>query len=362
VTVTSSFQSLTRAMFLGFRRDRRALFFTILLPLVFLVIFGGVFGHASAPKVTIAEAGQVPILDAAMGHDTSHHLSKIIKLTRADTLKDAQNKVKKGDADLGVQATGPGGGDLTLFYSGSNQVTSGTAQSIMQDLVQTANVEASNTPPKFRISAVEQVEDKSLKPIQFFTPGLLGWALASAGIFATSQTLVQWRTTGLLRRLRLSPAPISSVFGARVAVSLLLALIQMAVFLLVAQLPVFGLKLAHYWWMAIPMLVCGVLAFLSIGMVIGAWAKTQESAQAMTQIVVLPMAFLGGSFFPLSAAPGWYQALSYAMPLRYLNTGMTNVIARGEGPGSALPYMLVLLGIAAVFSVVGLRLFKWDDA
>lgn len=355
----SSFRSLARAMFLGFRRDTRALWFTVIFPLIFLLVFGGVFGHATAPKVTIAQIGQVRLLDEALAHDAKGGLSKVVKLTTTADQKTALDKVKKGDADLAVAEDG---GRISLFYSGADQVKSGTAQSIMSDVVQSANEAASGRPATYSITSNQQVEDKSLKPIQFFTPALLGWALASAGIFGASETLVRWRTTGLLRRLRLSPAPIRSVFGARVVVSLGIALIQMAVFLVVAQLPMFGLKLSHYWWMAVPVLLAGVLAFLSIGMVIGAWAKTQDSAQTVTQLVVLPMAFLGGSFFPLDAAPGWFKGLSYVMPLRYLNTGMTNVMARGEGPASVLPEIGVLLAIAVVLTLVGLRLFKWDDA
>ena len=59
-------------------------------------------------------------------------------------------------------------------------------------------------PPAFQLSA-QQVEDKSLKPIQYLTPGLLGWAIASGGAFGAALTLVGWRKNKLLRRLRLAP-------------------------------------------------------------------------------------------------------------------------------------------------------------
>jgi len=108
--------------------------------------------------------------------------------------------------------------------------------------------------------------------------------------------------------------------------------------------------------------IAGVLAFLSIGMLIGAWAKTQETAQAVTQLVVLPMAFLGGSFFPLDAAPGWMKTLSYIFPLRYLNEGMLNVMGRGLGPMSALPQIGILVAVAVAGTLIAVRLFRWDVA
>ncbi|WP_312874304.1 ABC transporter permease [Actinomadura litoris] len=353
----ASFKSLARAMFLGFSRDRGALFFTILFPLMFLAIFGGVFGHQTTSKVKVLEVGRAAVLDQAVAHD-SGGLGKVMKVTRASDRAAALRKVEKGDADAVVEQRG---GELVVHYSAADQVKAGTVRGLMDSLVQSANQAASGKPPAYKL-ATQQVEDDSLKAIQFFTPSLLGWALASAGVFGASQTLVTWRTKGILRRLQLSPAPIPTVFAARVAVSLAVALAQFALFVLVAQLPMFGLRLGHAWWMAVPMVMAGVLAFLSIGMVIGAWAKTQETAQAVTQLIVLPMAFLGGSFFPLDAAPSWMKALSYIFPLRYLNEGMLNVMGRGLGPASALPQIGVLLGVAVVGALIATRLFRWDAA
>ncbi|POM22692.1 Inner membrane transport permease YbhR [Actinomadura rubteroloni] len=349
-----SFRSLARAMFLGFRRDRGALFFTVLFPLMFLVVFGGVFGHQTSSKVDVIEIGAAPLIDGAVAHDAD--LRKTMKVTRYATSAAALRKVEKGDAAAAVEQRD---GTLVVHYSAADQVKAGTVRGLLGAVVQAANQEASGRPPTYRMSDV-QVEDDSLKAIQFFTPSLLGWALASAGVFGASQTLVTWRTKGMLRRLRLSPAPIATVFGARVAVSLAVAMVQLGLFLAVAQLPVFGLKLMGAWWMAIPSVVAGVLAFLGIGMLIGAWAKTQESAQSMTQLVVLPMAFLGGSFFPLDDAPVWMRTLSYVFPLRYLNEAMLNVMGRGLGPASALPQIGVLLGVAAVTAFLASRLFRWD--
>jgi ABC-2 type transport system permease protein len=357
VSTYQSFKSLSRAMLLGFRRDRTALFFTVLFPLMFLVIFGGIFGSQTTSKVTVLEVGQAPVLDAAVTHG-SDELAKVLKVTKTSDRADALRKVEKGDADAVVEQRG---NQMVVHYSATDQVKSGTVRGLMNSIVQSANQSATGKPPAYTL-ATQQVEDDSLKAIQFFTPSLLGWALASAGVFGASQTLVTWRTKGILRRLQLSPAPVPTVFAARVAVSLAIALVQFALFVLVAQLPMFGLQLSGAWWMAIPMVIAGVLAFLSIGMLIGAWAKTQETAQAVTQLVVLPMAFLGGSFFPLDASPGWMKTLSYIFPLRYLNEGMLNVMGRGLGPSSALPQIGVLLGVAVAGALIAVRLFRWDDA
>ena len=55
--------------------------------------------------------------------------------------------------------------------------------------------------------------------------------------------------------------------------------------------------------MSIPLLVVGTLCFMSVGLLAGAVTKTTEGAVNMANFLVLPMAFLSGSFFPLDAAP-----------------------------------------------------------
>ncbi len=352
----SSFRSLARAMFLGFRRDRGVLFFTIALPLFFLVIIGGVFARQSTPKSSVLEIGAVPVVDS-MPAATRAELGKSLKITKISDRDAALGKVRKGDYDAALEQSG---GRVVIHFSAADQVKAGTAQGQVNALVQAANQEASGTAPKYSLRS-EQVEDRSLKAIQYITPGLLGWALAAAGMFGASTTLVTWRTKGILRRLRLSPVPIRTVLAARVTVSLGIALIQSVLFIGVATLPVFGLKLAHDWWMAFPMILCGVLSFLAIGMLVGAWAKSQESAQAVTQMIVLPMAFLGGSFFPIDDAPGWLRVVTEVFPLRHLNDGMLKVLARGAGPVSVLPQMGILLAFALVAAVLAVRIFRWEQ-
>jgi ABC-2 type transport system permease protein len=61
--MSSPFVSLSRAILLGFLRDRAAVFFAIVFPLMFLVLFGGIFNESSSPKVDLIEVGSVPLLD-----------------------------------------------------------------------------------------------------------------------------------------------------------------------------------------------------------------------------------------------------------------------------------------------------------
>jgi ABC-2 type transport system permease protein len=348
----NAFRSLSRALLRGFVRDRTALVFSLLLPVLFLALFGSIYRGTSTPKLTVVQVGQVSLLDSA-----GPELAKVLTVTHAASWEDGLSKVHRGDAAAAVEQIGH---SLYVRYSIADQTTAGIVQTLFSSIVQQANQPSVRRSGGYTL-VIHQAENKALSPIQFLAPGLLGWAIASGAAFGAAITLVNWRHNKLLRRLRLAPVGTSSVVLARVGVSLLVALIQTALFIAIATTPYFGLKLTAAWWMAIPVVLCGTLAFMSIGLLVGSFTKTQQAATAVANLIILPMAFLGGAFIPLDFAPGWLREVSYAMPLRYLVTGVQDVMARGEGPAAALPAIVILLGLTAVLTVISVRVFRWDE-
>ncbi|HEV7628270.1 MAG TPA: ABC transporter permease [Streptomyces sp.] len=357
-----SFMSLSKAMALGLLRDRAAVFFTLVFPLMFLAMFGALFSNDSTPQSKVIQVGDVKVLDA-MPDQQRAALRDVLKIEKTDGSAEAESealeKVRKGDMDAAVIQRGKSG--IEMRYSAADSVRSGNVRGVVDSVVQQANQQATGQPPAYRL-APRQVEDKSVKPIQFLTPGLLSWAVAMGGVFGSALNLVSWRKKRILRRLWLAPVSAGSVVGARVGVNLALAFAQTAVFIGLATLPVYGLQLSGYWWLCLPLVACGTLAFMSIGLLIGSWAKTEEAANGLAQIIILPMAFLSGSFFPLDVAPGWVRAVSEFLPLTYLAEAMQSVLSRGESWGAVLPVMGGLLAFAAVLSLIASRLFRWDDA
>jgi hypothetical protein len=76
-----AFRSLSRAMFRGFARDRAAMFFSILFPVMFLLLFGSIYKSSSTPRINVVEVGPVSVLDQA--RTASHgQLDRVLKITR----------------------------------------------------------------------------------------------------------------------------------------------------------------------------------------------------------------------------------------------------------------------------------------
>lgn len=208
----------------------------------------------------------------------------------------------------------------------------------------------------------QPVEGTSFHYIDFVAPGVLSWGVASASVFGVAFTLMNWRAGDLLRLIRMTPTSLPAVMAARVVLTIVIALSQAVLFVLVALLPPFNLALASSWPAALPFLVLGTVAFMAIGAVIGTFADTAEAVAAVANAVMVPMAFLSGAFLPLAMMPDWLRAVSNVLPLRYMNDGISASL-RGESMPAAdwlLP-VAVFAGVTVLFSAVALRYFRWSN-
>lgn len=350
----TAFRSLSVAILKGFLRDKASVFFALVFPLMFLVLFGGLLGSQGQSKVDLVQVGDVALVDELPG-PAREAFEDTFDVSRSDDLDAALAEVRKGDADVAIEQQD---GELVAHYTQTDQTEAAITQGTLRAFVDAANVAATGEPPAYTLTT-EAVEDDSLTTIQFVTPGLLGWAVAMSAAFGAAATLQGWRQSKLLRRLQLAPVTTRTVVAARVAVTIGIALVQMAVFVGLGA-GAFGLQLTGSWWASVPLLVVGTLCFMAVGLFAGATTRTVEGAVNMANFLVLPMAFLGGSFFPLEAAPSWLQAFAQVLPLYWLNEGMLDVLVRGEGPSAVLLPMLVLAGFALVLTLLSARLFRWE--
>jgi ABC-2 type transport system permease protein len=333
-----AFKALSLAIVKGFVRDKTSVFFAVVFPLMFLVLFGGLFADQSQSKVDLIQVGDVALVDdLPKGADDA--FQETFHVEHSEDLDAAIRKVRKGDADVAIEMDGD---TLVAHYTQTDQVKAAITQGALQAFVDGTNVALlsadAKQPPTYDLHT-ERVEDKSLKTIQYYTPGLLGWAVAMSAAFGAAATIQGWRQSKLIRRLQLAPVSTGTVVGAA-----------------------FGLTLTGSWWMSIPLLVVGTLCFMAIGLLAGAITKTTEGAVNAANFMVLPMSFLSGSFFPLDGSPAWLRAFSNLLPLKHLNDGMLDVMVRGEGPSAALVPMAILLGFAVVVTAVAAKLFRWETA
>lgn len=347
-----AYLSLFKALGRGWLRDRSQIFFTILLPLMFMVLLASVFGSGDTAASRVVAVGDVPVLEGADPDDFT--------VTEAADLDAALAMLREGDADAAVAQDGT---TVRIYPSATNSTSGAIAAGNLSAMIDDVNVEvlsAAAPGEPVLTTEVEEADGGALKPIQYLAPGILAWGVAIAGVFGAAGTIVDWKRDKLLRRLRLTPASVRTFLGAKVSVNLVVAVGQTAVFLAVAALG-FGLQLSAWTWFAVPLVLLGTLAFLAIGVVIGGIAQTSPAAAGLSNLVTMPMAFVSGAFYPLALSPEWVQAISYLSPMRYLNEALQSVVVYGEPPSAVLPQIGFLAAFAAIIALVSWKTFKFDE-
>jgi ABC-2 type transport system permease protein len=197
--------------------------------------------------------------------------------------------------------------------------------------------------------------------IHYVAPGVLSWGVGNAALFGPAFALMHWRRDDILRLVWRTPTPLPTVLVSRLAVAVGVGLCQAVLFTAVAVLPVFGLHLPADWPLSLPLLVLGVVAFMALGLVVGSLADTPEAVAAIANFVMVPMAFLSGAFYPADLLPGWIRAASWVLPLRFLDHGLTNVLAGRSGLGPLALDAAGLIGFTALFGLIAARVFRWSN-
>lgn len=330
-------------------RNRGALFWSLALPLMFMLIFGLIFGNAAGEKLKLDVVGSGPLVAGL-------ERSGAIDARAAPTEAAAVKRVRDGN-ELGAVVVGAGG-RATLYYSNTYPAQAAALRGIVQGVADAVNLAAAARPPVVIVEA-RSVESSSLEYIDFLVPGLLAMALAQTAVFGIAGTLVSYRELGIFRRLKVTPLPLAQFAFARLVAVLALALAQTAVLLGVGRVG-FGVHLGIDVAALVPLVVAGALCFVTIGFLVGAISKNQETAAALANVITLPMVFLAGVFFPLTQAPGWLREIARFLPLTYLADGLRDVAIRNHSVVSTLPALAILAGVTFAIGAVSLRLFRWD--
>jgi ABC-2 type transport system permease protein len=125
-------------------------------------------------------------------------------------------------------------------------------------------------------------------------------------------------------------------------------------------LKLFNLHIAGNLFELIFFLVFSLIMILGIGLAIGGWAKNERQAAPLANIIVFPMMFLSGTFFPRFGLPVWLQHVTDYFPLTPVIDGARLITTEGLH----LSQMGSQLAIMAVWTVVvyaiAFRVFRWE--
>ena len=184
--------------------------------------------------------------------------------------------------------------------------------------------------------------------------GLLGYGAATTTFAGIAIFLVVRRENGILKRLRATPLPPFVYISALLASTLLVFAAEAVAMVLLARFA-YHVGIPDRLGSLALALLLGAAAFTALGIALTAAIRSAEGASAVVNLIVLPMAFLSGSFGPTRHYPHVLRALADALPLTYLIRLVRGAVVFGE-PIWARP---TAVAVVAVWGLIGLVLSVW---
>src|SRR5918996_6106200 len=352
-----------------FIRNRAAVFFSLFLPLIIMLIFG-VLNFEGSTEIALGVVDEADNEASATLRDrlAEYEYFILIEGDRAGELAE----LEEGDRDYvlvipggwSVPAPGSASG-LVAFASSADPAQAQVGQGLLQQAVGQALFGPAGgdgpAPGAFAFAApltFESVESRDLGYIDFLVPGIVGMTIMQLGLFGVAFGFVQLKRTGALRRLFATPTPPAYFLSAQVLSRVIIGIVQVAILFGVGLW--FGLQMVGDYATLLVIVLIGSAIFLAVGFAIAGWAKNEDQAAPVANIVSLAMMFLSGVFFPREAMPEVLASVTQFMPLTYVNEALRAVVNEGAGLLSLGPQLLGMGVWVVITFVLAVRMFRWE--
>jgi len=364
--------ALTIASLKMYFRNRQALFWALFFPLLIMIIFGIMnFDGYNAPEVGVHDAAQNDasraLIQALRGGD-----NEVLDVSTG-TNEEIQHDLKFSGSraaivipeNYGVQ------GEIAVIevtYDQRFMQERAVVSTVIDQATDALFKEFAAVPTEFRVENSISINESFIEGQgqgfkAWLIPGIAAMAIMQTGLFTVVFTLVRFKSQGVLRRLKATPIGASHFLAGQLTTKAIVVVLQTYVLVIVGAI-VLGVSVGNgrigAWFDLTILALLGGALFIAMGLAVSGWAKNEETAAPVANIISMPMMFLSGVFFPLSVMPDWLTRWSQYLPLTYLADGMRAITVEGASI-TTLGSELLGLGIwIIVVFVIATKMFRWE--
>ncbi|HEU0031096.1 MAG TPA: ABC transporter permease [Kofleriaceae bacterium] len=342
-------------------RDRGALVSLFLLPIIFMVAFGGMFRTGS-------DGGSArPIaIWYAPGDPRGETIAKALAASEgfvaspAASADDVRARVAHDDVIAGLVVPASGPVELVIDLGAPVQVRA-PLQGALTAIVTRALVPMPAIAPIVEARSPPGIANPlaNISAFQVTVPGnavMFGFFIA----LTVAMSFVGERRTGTWRRLLAAPVPRYQALLGTLVPYYLVGVAQLA-FLFALGIGVFGMEVAGSPIALVVLSLAVVACAVSLGLLFAAVARTEKQLGGIGSVVLLVMGMLGGCMFPRLAMPAVMKKLGLAVPHAWALDGYYDVLVReGTSLADIAPSIAALLAFAIAFAGLGIALFRFE--
>jgi ABC-2 type transport system permease protein len=356
--------AVAKASLLAMLRSPTSVVFSILFPVIFILVFG-----------ELVDTGSLSIkLGVAPKCDTNNMVFKAImsvKNVKLQTgldealLKDALQKGKiaailniKNDAGLFLIPHY----DVQLLISNSSALKLPLLQSIVNQSIDGLNEKLFPENSSSATVKITKIPGRTFRQIDFILPGQLGFSILMAGVFGSAFLFFSLRQTLVLKRIAATPISRRYLILGELISRLFFQVIGFSIMVLLGYF-LYQFTLVNGIFTFLEMLLFSGLAliiFMGIGFIVSSVITDESSIAPVANTITLPQILLCGLFFPIESYPVWLQSFCNVLPLTYLVDGLRKIAFEGAHIWQMPGQLIGLSCWTIIISLIAVKVFRWE--
>ncbi|MBL8188501.1 MAG: ABC transporter permease [Acidobacteria bacterium] len=350
-------------------RDPSALFFTIVLPMIQLLMIG------FAINTNIRDI-PTSVYDAAKTQESRRLLDRFVNsddfkiVSYVDSEDDLNREIIAGRARVGVKIppdysrrllAGQTASYLVLV-DGSDSSVAGEALNVSNAIALRESLERSLSVTSVRQTLPIEARPKVLfnpdsKSANFLIPGMIAVLMQMMTVLMTAITIVRERERGTLDQLYMTPVKPLGLMMGKIVPYAVVAYVEVLILLFFMRWA-FGVPIRGSILLLMLLVAPFILTMLGFGLLVSTKAQTYQEATQMAFGTMMPSIFLSGYIFPIDTMPVQFQVISSFIPTTYLIQIFRGVILRGAELQDLWRQGLILSAMSIVMIVIAALRFR----
>lgn len=357
--------AIIRASFKAIFSNPSAIIFSILFPIIFILIFGA-FGRGGATSYTIA---------IAEGSDTTNAFflylknNPVIRIKQYPDSASLNKDLIRGrlTAILNVEeAKDSAGISKYIVNTYSTTASNNTLYAFTQVLdYLKLKFEADMAVQKMNLVAINQpeiTEVRKFRQIDFILPGQLGFSILFSTLFGVAFTFFGLREQLVLKRFYASPV-------SRIHILLGIGMSRLFFQLLsVVVLIGFGYYFLNFtlqngvitFFEMILLTIIMLFLLMGVGLIFSSVVKSDTSIPLLINLFGFPQMLLSGTFFTIEVFPQWLQNICHFLPLTQFNDAMRKISFEGLHLYDCGEQLLILAVWMVIIYIILVRVLRWE--
>ncbi len=322
-----------------FFRDRAALAWSVLLPVLIIFVFAYAFTEENPEKFKVA------ILSASQSSEAAEQFksTRFVKFIEVDDVEPNLRKIERHQVDLLFDAN-------TRKYWINQTSPNGY---IVEKLLIAA---FANSTKQLQQNLVQGDE---VRYLDWVIPGVIAMNMMWGALFGIGYVIVRYRKMGVLKRLRATPVTSVEFLTAQIMSRLwLLLVVNVLIYMAMDYFVDFRMNGSYLDLFIVFMLGC--ICLICCGLVVAARISSEEVANGLLNLFSWPMMFLSGVWFSLEGAHPWMQKFALILPLTHITEASREIMIDGAGLMQIADHLLVLGLSSVVLLVIGAKIFRWE--